>query len=1336
MLLAWCPLAWAQPWPVVPVDGPPVEGRSIVASDIDRDGDPDVLVTANEDNELSWYENVGGGTFGPERIITRDGDGCRYAWAADLDGDGDEDAIGSFKFADRTGWFENLGDGTFGPENTLSFSSASAATVHAADLDADGDIDVLQASAADATASWFENLGGGAFGPEQAFTTGVETAYGIHAADMDGDDDIDVLLGAAKAATVGWFENFGAGAFGPYRIVDDQTIGTRSVYAADLDDDGDNEILAAAEQGMTVAWWDNLGGGAFGPRNVLTDTTDGSKSVVAADLDGDADLDVLAAALWAEEVFWFENLGGATFGPKQVLMSGAEYAYSTFASDLDGDGDVDVLAGHEVAGWIPNLGGATFGPEILFDDRTEGPRVVDAGDLDGDGDEDLVALKADDDQLVMHLNDGGVLDPIAIVLASDLDGPRSVELLDVFGDGQLVALVASEYDDSVALVAPSAPGVVQRVATTLDGARAARGADIDGDGHPDIVAGGGTAGEVVWLRNDVFGAFGPPVPVATGLAGLTDLAPADLDGDGDVDVAAAVPDAGEVVRLANDGAGAFGPAKVVTDALVGGVAVEVSDLDLDGDTDVVTVSDEPAASVRWFANDGAGTFGAAVRVAGDLTQPSAMRITDFDHSGAPDVLTASSEGVRWHPDPGRSSDVSNLEVATADARGLTPIDLDGDGDDEIVGAWEDDTLEVYAPNVLADDADADGLASYGEGVAGTDPLVADTDSDGLLDGEEVYTFGTDPLDADTDDDGIDDGAEVASGTDPLTPESTLEPPDSSPPDDHEPDPRGESDLGCAGCVTGGGWAGAAWFPTVLLAALRLRSIRSAAIACALAGCDVADDRPTDPTPPPDDTDVPTAPAPVDTDTAPPDLGPRIQVFPPPPPVCEISGSVAEEAAVTLVGNGGDELGGSLAGLGDVDGDGLGDLLVGLAWSNAAAPDAGAAWLVRGGTAPRSNYVPPQEDILFGENEGDTFGLVASAGDIDGDGLFDAVVGAPLEDTIDSSSGSAYVFFGDPGGLAVRPSVKLLGARANHGTGRSVSAGDVDGDGRTDLFVVSDGLLGNGGPAYLVSATVLTGLSGAAELETVATATFFQELGDDGLSRAAGGGDLDGDGLDDIALGARYRDEFAGAVYLVLGDPALTGQIDLSYGGWHARLAGSAGSLAGHVLTITDDVDGDGRSDLLVGAPYESTIDLERGVAFVIMSVPSGDQALADAASIRVDGAAQGDRMGYDLDAGDLDADGIADLILGAKFEKTAGVHGGTIYAVRGPLEPGAHIPDAASSLDFEALPAATQGDNLGAVAYLGDTDGDGRGDFAAGAHFYDDYAEIRAGAAYLVRCGE
>ena len=127
----------------------------------------------------------------------------------DLDGDGDADVLSASANDDKIAWYENLGGGSFGVQQVITTSAAGAWSVHAADLDGDGDADVLSASDYDNKIAWYENLGGGSFGPQQVITTNVFWATSVYATDLDGDGDADVLSASYDDDKIAWYENLG-----------------------------------------------------------------------------------------------------------------------------------------------------------------------------------------------------------------------------------------------------------------------------------------------------------------------------------------------------------------------------------------------------------------------------------------------------------------------------------------------------------------------------------------------------------------------------------------------------------------------------------------------------------------------------------------------------------------------------------------------------------------------------------------------------------------------------------------------------------------------------------------------------------------------------------------------------------------------------------------------------------------------------------------------------------------------------------------------------------------------------------------------------------------------
>ena len=287
-------------------------------------------------------------TFGPQQIITTGANGATSVFASDLDGDGDQDVLSAAWFDDEIAWYENTdGLGSFGPGQTITALVDGVWSVFAADLDGDGDQDVLSASNLDNTIAWYENMDGlGTFGSQQIITTLADGAFSVFAADLDGDGDLDVLSASGDDDKIAWYENLdGQGDFGPQQVITTLADWVQQVFVADLDGDGDQDVLSASDSDDKIAWYENTDGlGDFGPQQVITTLAETARWVFAADLDGDGDQDVLSASSSDDKIAWYENDGLGTFGPQQIITTSADHATSVFAADLDGDGDQDVLS--------------------------------------------------------------------------------------------------------------------------------------------------------------------------------------------------------------------------------------------------------------------------------------------------------------------------------------------------------------------------------------------------------------------------------------------------------------------------------------------------------------------------------------------------------------------------------------------------------------------------------------------------------------------------------------------------------------------------------------------------------------------------------------------------------------------------------------------------------------------------------------------------------------------------------------------------------------------------------------------------------------------------------
>jgi len=347
------------------VDGNFIGAYSVYATDVDGDGDMDVLGAAFSADDITWWENTDGtGTSLAEHTIDGDFDGAWSVYAADVDGDGDMDVLGAAAQADDITWWENpdTAPGVLWTEHTVDDDFDNARSVYAADVDGDGDMDVLGAAFYADDITWWENTDGtGTSWTEHTVDGDFSHTRSVCAADVDGDGDMDILGAAMFADDITWWENTdGTGTSWTEHTVDDSFDGAAYVYAADVDADGDMDVLGAASTADDITWWENTDGtGTSWTEHTVDVGFDGAYSVYAADVDDDGDMDVLGAARDANDIAWWENTDGTgTSWTEHTVNGDFDGAWSVYAADIDGDGDMDVLgaAGYadKIAWWNPH----------------------------------------------------------------------------------------------------------------------------------------------------------------------------------------------------------------------------------------------------------------------------------------------------------------------------------------------------------------------------------------------------------------------------------------------------------------------------------------------------------------------------------------------------------------------------------------------------------------------------------------------------------------------------------------------------------------------------------------------------------------------------------------------------------------------------------------------------------------------------------------------------------------------------------------------------------------------------------------------------------------------
>ena len=349
-----------------------------------------------------------------------------------------------------------------------------------------------------------------------------------------------------------------------------------------------------------------------------------------------------------------------------------------------------------------------------------------------------------------------------------------------------------------------------------------------------------------------------------------------------------------------------------------------------------------------------------------------------------------------------------------------------------------------------------------------------------------------------------------------------------------------------------------------------------------------------------------------------------------------SGSDGVELLVLPGSEAGDLYGTSVAGCGDVNDDGHDDLVVGGIYADAAPAGRGLARVHSGadGTVIHT-WSGDADDDFFGH-------AVAGVGDVNGDGVPDVAVGAPQHDGSASNAGRVKVFSGFDGSVLLT----LDGGMANAKFGWSVAgAGDLNGDGRGDIIVGA--VLDSSAGTYAGRAQAFSGADGSLLL-TIDGGAAGDWLG----WSVAGVGDQDGDGVPDVAVGAPKVGAGQGAATVHSGVDGTLIRI---------LAASGSGSLFGQALAAAGDVDGDGHQDIVVGAPGPAG----SGSGHARICSGQDGSPLHD-----FEGATAGDNLGRAVaGAGDVDGDGFPDVVLGAPGFDGGGLADCGAVIVHGSLQP-------------------------------------------------------------------
>ncbi len=352
------------------------------------------------------------------------------------------------------------------------------------------------------------------------------------------------------------------------------------------------------------------------------------------------------------------------------------------------------------------------------------------------------------------------------------------------------------------------------------------------------------------------------------------------------------------------------------------------------------------------------------------------------------------------------------------------------------------------------------------------------------------------------------------------------------------------------------------------------------------------------------------------------------------------GNLAKNPDLILTGSAPGGCFGSSIAVGDINGDGYDDIIIGEPYNRENGIKAGKVYVYFGGPSLTNH----PNTTMKGRAAGDMFGYSVAACDLNNDKLDDIVVGAPYNS---ANIGKVYIFYGGQN-INTSAGVTLMGAAPGNLFGYSIaSANNIDGDNDNGIVVGAPGLLTNtnrSGKAYLYL--------GGANMNTTAALVLNGENNGDLFGSSVSAGDFNGDGFDDIVVGAEKNSTVAaaaGKACVYFGGRNMTNIPSLTMTGE------SANDRFGHLVACVGDLNGDGFSDMVIVSPNRNN---GAGKAYIYF----GELFMDNKAKIAITGEAIGDNFGFSASlAGNINKNGIDGLLIGACNNSSHGIASGKAY---------------------------------------------------------------------------
>ena len=670
------------------------EISSVATGDLDKDGNPDIVVAGRQDGKIVWLRNKSQNQFDTLKVLFDSPQHISKIYVLDLDQDGWEDILYLAELDAELAWLKNEGDGNFRKKQVIAPKLERPEYIAVADFDQDGDIDIISGSYGGSAILLYINTGKGQFEQSHPLLKSVSRVRYLHATDLDDDGRKDIIV--ATRGRMDWYRNEGKNLFSERQEIAEEFVleNLKELYVADFTGDGRKDIVFISYS-FGPYLYAGIGQGVFTEKSQIGDRLSSVATGLTLDVDGDRQLDlVLSTADHRDaKILWFQNRGGGTFSSAQIIKSDTRQKEALASADFDGDGHPEIISGSRsddvLTQYRYQKTDQKLVAETLLAPKAIIPIHVLTSDIDQDGKADILFSSLRDNKIAWYRNLGEGNFGKQQVIPSNLRSPRNLYVVDLDQDGDPDVFSSNGESGKMVYFENQGKGSFaqqREIGEFHSNLWSIATADLDQDGKLDIVVGAQSGDNVVWYRQESGQKFttGGIIAGRRKAYGTQSVYTADLNGDGWVDVLSASVSDDKVAWYPNLGGGNFGPQRIIMGRADGANRVRAADLDGDGDMDVVATL-EYAGRAVWFKNDGTGQFELQKDLRGVVSFASSLYVADLNQDKHQDVVYGSRDGaLYWNQNAGDGT-FQEAKMIVKDVKGLSGLneihgaDFDQDG---------------------------------------------------------------------------------------------------------------------------------------------------------------------------------------------------------------------------------------------------------------------------------------------------------------------------------------------------------------------------------------------------------------------------------------------------------------------------------------------------------------------------------------------------------------------------------------------------------------------------------------------------------------------------------